>query len=117
MDIIVDAKNVVRKIEKKIKSRRENHFCREKKIFPFFLIRSFIMKINYDLDIIVGALSYYDIKGLLKLVDNNFFAKGEPSLSEMEEIFKKKFLKLKGKEKQLIEHYMLSCARENSIGF
>lgn len=75
------------------------------------------MKFTYDLDIMVNALDYYDIKGLLKLIDDKFFAKGEPSLSEMEEIFKERFLKLKGREKQLIERYMLSCARENSIGF
>ena len=75
------------------------------------------MKIQYDLDSIIGALDYYDIKGLLKLIDDKFFEKGEPSLSKMEEIFKERFLKLDKEKKYYIEHYMLSCARENSIGY
>ena len=75
------------------------------------------MKFKYDLDRIIMALDYYDIKGLIKLMDNNFFSKGEPSLSEMEEIFKEKFLELKGEEKKMVESYMISCARENSTNF
>ena len=75
------------------------------------------MKFQYDIDRIIAALNYYDIKGIIKIMDNHFFEKGEPSLTTMEGILKDMFYKLPPNEKKVIERYMLSCARENSIGF
>lgn len=75
------------------------------------------MKFQYDLDRVIAALNYYDIKGIIKIMDNHFFAKGEPSLSEMEVILKDMFNKLPPEEHKIIERYILSCARENSTGY
>lgn len=76
------------------------------------------MKFKYDLDLIVSALSYLDLKGLLLMIDNDVFKFGEPSVSEMEVLFKTSFSQLEDRElKKHIESLMLSCARVNSIGF
>lgn len=76
------------------------------------------MDFSYDLDRIISALAYNDLKGLLKIIDITIFEKGEPTLAEMEKLFKKTFLNLKDKTlyKQ-VENLMLSCARVNSIGY
>lgn len=76
------------------------------------------MKFNYDLDRIISALAYNDLKGLLKIIDIRIFEKGEPSISEMEILFKEKFTQLNDRElRKTIESLMLSCARVNSIGY
>lgn len=75
------------------------------------------MKFQYDLDRVIAALDYFDIKGIIKIMDQHFFDKGEPSLTEMEGILKEKFFKLNSEDKKVIERYILSCARENSVEY
>lgn len=76
------------------------------------------MKFEYKIDEIVKALTYNDLKGLLKLLDYRIFLNKELSISEMEVLLKQKLFQLEDKELfKTIELLMLSCARENSIGF
>ena len=76
------------------------------------------MKFQYNLQEITRALTYNDLKGLIKLIQPTIFEKGELPVSDMEEIFMELFLQLENLEdKKYIENLMLSCARVNSIGY
>jgi hypothetical protein len=75
------------------------------------------MKLFYDIDKIISALDYYDIKGLLKCLDGKYFLKGEPSLTQMTEDLKEKLNSASPELKREVESLMISCARVNSIGY
>ena len=75
------------------------------------------MKFKYDIEKVVQALDYNDLKGLLILIDSQVFSAGEPSVSEMEELLIKKIEKEPIKRKRQLDSLILSCARVNSIGY
>ena len=86
------------------------------------------MKIKYDLEEIIKAWDLYDLQGLIKIILNlnnslldkyslDFIEHSGPT--ELEDIFKELFCgdSITFDEKKTVERLMLSCARENSIGF
>lgn len=86
------------------------------------------MKIEYNLDKIIGALDFYDLQGLIKIymnLDNSLLEKysieqiEHSSIQELERIFKGLFCgdSIPLDKHKTIERLMLSCARENSIGY
>lgn len=78
------------------------------------------MKFQYNLDLIVSALSYNDLKGLLILVGYPIKPTDTLAISDMEQVFKELFYQKKELDKEKfkeIEKLMLSCARVNSIGY
>ena len=75
------------------------------------------MKFQYDIYQIVKALDFNDLKGLLMLLGNVYITPGQFTMEELEEFFIRLFNQANNKTKKKIESLMLSCARENSIGF
>jgi hypothetical protein len=75
------------------------------------------MKFKYDLNSIISALDYNDLKGLVTMINQDLIKKQNYSASELENIFKDLFCGLSGATKSQIESLMLSCARVNSIGY
>lgn len=74
------------------------------------------MKFKYDLDTIIAALDYYDLKGLVAMITKTTLTNQYTSL-ELEEKLKNSLRGLKIEERRRIESLMISCARVNSIGF
>lgn len=86
------------------------------------------MKVEYNLDQIIGALDFYDLQGLIKIymnLNNSLLEKysieqiEHSSIQELERIFKELYCgdSILPDEHKTIERLMLSCARENSIGY
>lgn len=86
------------------------------------------MKIQYDLDRIIGALDLYDLQGLVMIILNinnelleeySEYEIKHMSPTELEKVYKSLFCgdRITTEEKRTVERLMLSCARENSIGF
>ena len=75
------------------------------------------MEFKYDIRQIVRALTWDDLTGLLRSIEDIKFLQTKPSMIEMEDRLVEIFPTLDLKTKKELETLMLSCARFNSIGF
>ena len=74
------------------------------------------MKLKFNLEEIISALDYNDLKGLINMITkDNIGNKYSPT--ELEELLKTLLCGLRVEEKRRIESLMVSCARFNSLGF
>ena len=86
------------------------------------------MKIDYNLDLIINNLDLYNLQGLIKIILNlnpkllKTYSEqyiDSCTISELEKIYKSLFCgdAIDSTDKISVERLMLSCARENVIGF